>query len=410
MSLIRRSMLPSFLFSAPPLAKAPKDPEVREWLAKSLGATAYPDSMKLAARLIEKALHRRSEELDLSSLQPVTLREVPASLLTRLSATVRLLKLPERCSPDLADRWGRELKDARITPERLWTTQTSAPRGISALPHGAPRRPSWADTPPVMIIPIDPAESSRAQEPPVYDVPPSRRGGDYDLPRPIVSDYDVPPRHPKGAANAIAGYVNMSDLSGYVAHQPGSTGSAATSGIDSPYDNTAPISREAWNDASSDSRSTGRGAPTRMASAAERADIRRQRELLDRTSVSTLAGKQDLMLGAAGAMKLPRLWLRAHAPLEGPDARCRVLDADANTLADALKGIHAGQLPSHVGKSLVTAQRLLAGREPNKPLDLTADDVLHLDRALNAVQVLVANAAPDGAVPALPRRNRSPGG
>jgi hypothetical protein len=390
MQIFRRSNLPSLLTSHSHPPRAPHDEQVRQWMN---GQSLPKKLTEPLARLIEKSLARKPQALDLSTADPRALESLPVDLLRRLGQHTHRLTLPSNCPKDIGRRVSREMDVNDVTPIEL------APRRRLVFAQPAAQEPPVYDIPRHRPMFAQPA----AQEPPVYDVPPRRRGGDYDLPRPHVSDYDVPPRHPRGPTNTIPGYIKMSDLSGYVPHRPGLEG---TSDVDSPYDNAPPIS----NESSIDSLSSGRGAPTRMASAAERADIRRQRELLDRPSLTPLAGKQELMLGAIGAMKLPRAWLRSHASLEGPNARCVIRDADANALADALKGIHAGQLPSHVGKSLVTAQRLLAGREPNKPLELTADDVQHLDRALDAVRILVANAAPEGVVPALPRRSRSPGG
>ncbi|KAI1691950.1 hypothetical protein Ddc_23937 [Ditylenchus destructor] len=351
--------------------------------------------MKLAARLIEKALHPPLGGT--GSVQPAASHAARGAGITAdaperdgapAQAARALLTGPGRSL-------GTRLKDARITPERLWTTQNpgtarASPRCRMA-PPAAPRGRTRRRSRPCTTCPrVAAAATTTCRVPscPITTFPsPSERGGQRD----------------RGLRQHV-GPVGLRRTSARL--QPGLPPQRHRLAL---RQHSADLARSVERRLERQ-RSTGRGAPTRMASAAERADIRRQRELLDRTSVSTLAGKQDLMLGAAGAMKLPRLWLRAHAPLEGPDARCRVRDADANALADALKGIHAGQLPSHVGKSLVTAQRLLAGREPNKPLDLTADDVLHLDRALNAVQVLVANAAPDGAVPGAPAPQRSPGG
>ena len=162
MSLIRRSHFPSFLFSSTPLAKAPQDPQVRDWLARELRSTSQPDSVKLAARQIEKALHRKSEELDLSGVRPMTLRLVPADLLVRLGEHVRRLKLPDSCERDIADRWGREMKEAAITPGHL--VADARPRGFAALPHGVRpggmRKPVSIDAPRVPTPNAEPDAST----------------------------------------------------------------------------------------------------------------------------------------------------------------------------------------------------------------------------------------------------------
>lgn len=149
MSFIRRSHFPAFLFNTTPLSKAPQDPQVREWRDRELRATSQPDSVKLAARLIDKALHRKLDALDLSEVRSMTLYLVPAGVLQRLGATLRKLKLPDDCPRDIADRWGLEMPNAAITPGHL-VADVRRRRGFAALPHGA--RPNGPRTP-IEVVP-----------------------------------------------------------------------------------------------------------------------------------------------------------------------------------------------------------------------------------------------------------------
>ncbi|WP_431051179.1 hypothetical protein [Roseateles sp. L2-2] len=119
MSLIRRSHLPSFLFSTPPLPKAPTHPAVQDWLRGELLYTSHAKSLNHVARLLEKALARPSDTLDLSTASTMALDKVTPYLMQRVAEQVRHLRLPDDCPLDVAARWSRELPGVEITPACL---------------------------------------------------------------------------------------------------------------------------------------------------------------------------------------------------------------------------------------------------------------------------------------------------
>lgn len=116
MSLIRRSMLPSFLFSEPPPKKAPSDPQVQLWLRMELQTTKHAKPVKALARLMEKALDRKPGKLDLSSADPMALHKMSPALIGRLTAHLATLVLPDGCPQDVGLHWAKELPNVEITP------------------------------------------------------------------------------------------------------------------------------------------------------------------------------------------------------------------------------------------------------------------------------------------------------
>lgn len=115
MQIFRRSHLPwSDPQAHPP--EAPHDAQVRAWMKRE----TLPKTMTApVARLLEKALARKPDRLDLSSASPRALENLPVSLLLRLRGPTRCLVLPDDCPVRVASRLMLEVGATRIEPAAL---------------------------------------------------------------------------------------------------------------------------------------------------------------------------------------------------------------------------------------------------------------------------------------------------
>ncbi len=405
-SIFRRSNLPSWLGGdvAPP--QAPQDPQVRKWMKS--GAWAKKETAPVA-RMIEKALARKPDTLDLSSASPRLLEHLPVSLLLRLRGPTHTLVLAQDCPPGIALRLMQEIGARHLEPKSLMQTveQALSPRPVS---KPVSRR---LKTPAAAAASIRGGNAPAGNKPrahrdePIYDVPPRRDEPIYDVPpRRAEPIYDVPPRRGEQALDRrprpdSGGYETPASL--FAERSAAANRAGLASGRRSgPGRDYVVADRPAGAEVPSD--------PIYVNQPAAEALPHRQRKPIDGSPLPSPLSRSSKEIDAAlQALRTLRAWSRGHAANEGPDPRCAMSASDANALAKALRLVSATDLRAHERLSWLAATVVLAKRQSGASLHVTQEAVSHLEIALDAVQRLAADAgAPPPALP--PRRRQADGG
>ena len=391
--IFRRSNLPSWLGNPGAPAQAPQDPQVRAWM--NSGALVKKEAGPVA-RVIEKALARKPETLDLSSAMPRLLEQLPVSLLLRLRGPTHTLVLAQDCPPSVALRLMHEVGARDLEPKSLMKAveQAMSPRPVAQLLRTRPETSS---------IPAAPdrtsAASTNGHVPPrrdesIYDTPPSRPESIYDVPpRRQGKARDVPRHSTDGGYEApgplLVGPRDAAHRAGVASGRPGETDSDYVIADRASAADVAPEPIYANQPV------TGRAAL-------------RQRELIEGLPMPSRlrVGAEDVET-ALRALRTLSTWARTHAGNEGQHPRCAMSAGDAEALARALRQVSAADLKAHERSSWMVATAALAKRPPRAGLHVTPETVRHLERALDAVRMLVAETS--SASPALPRRSRGHG-
>ena len=414
--IFRRSNLPSWLVGDTAPAQAAHDLEVRAWMKEMgpAGKEAAP-----VARILEKALARKPQTLDLSSAPPRLLEQLPVRLLLRLRGPTQTLVLAQDCAPVVALRLMQEVGARDLLPTSLMKAveQAMPPKPVAKLLQPRLERPSVPATPDrTRAASTDDHLPPRRDEsvydtPPrrdesIYDVPPRRHEAIYDVPpRRREAIYDVPPRRRDAAPDA----PRASTVGGYEMPAPlfaGQRDAAHRAGVASGRPD------ETGGDYVMPDRLPAADVPKAPIYANQPAPARtalRQRELIDgMPMLSPVRVSSEDIDTALRALRTLTAWSRAHAGNEGQHPRCAMSAGDAEALARVLRQVSVADLKAHERSSWLAATAALATRPPRAGLQVAPETVRHLERALDAVRMLVADASSDS--PALPRRPRGHGG
>jgi len=368
------------------------------------GAWAKKETAPVA-RMIEKALARKPDTLDLSSASPRLLEHLPVSLLLRLRGPTHTLVLAQDCPPGIALRLMQEIGARHLEPKSLMQTveQALSPRPVS---KPVSRR---LKTPAAAAASIRGGNAPAGNKPrahrdePIYDVPPRRD-------EPI---YDVPPRRGEQALDRrprpdSGGYETLASL--FAERSAAANRAGLASGRRSgPGRDYVVADRPAGAEVPSDPIYVNRSDPIYVNQPAAEALPHRQRKPIDGSPLPSPLSRSSQEIDAAlQALRTLTAWSRGHAANEGQDPRCAMSASDANALAKALRLVSATDLRAHERLSWLAATVVLAKRQPGASLHVTPETVSDLEIALRAVQSLAADAgAPPPALP--PRRWRADG-
>ena len=413
--IFRRSNLPSWLVGDAAPAHAAHDPGVRAWM-KEVGSARKEAAP--VARILEKALARKPETLDLSSAPQRLLEQLPVRVLLRLRGPTQSLVLPQECAPAVALRLMHEVGAGELLPTSLMKAveQAMSPKPVAKLLQPRLERPSSPATPDRTSAASTDHHMPARRDEAVYDTPPRRDDAVYDTPprrHEAIDDvpprrreaiYDVPPRRRDAArdqppASTAGGYETPAPL--FVgrrdaAHRTGvASGRPDETGSDYVLPDRLPAP-------------DGPKKPVYLNQPAPARTALRQRALIDGMPMlpSVRVSAEDIDT-ALRALRTLTAWSRAHAGNEGQHPRCAMSAGDAEALARVLRQVSAAQLKAHERSSWMAATAALATRPPRAGLHVTPETVGHLERALDAVRMLVADVG--GEAPALPGRSRGHG-
>ncbi|MDH0865218.1 hypothetical protein [Mitsuaria sp. GD03876] len=352
MQIFRRSNLPWADHKSHP-ERAPNDAEVRDWMKRDTLPKPLTEPL---ARLIEKALARKPETLDLSSVHYRALESLKVSLLVRLRGPTRVLVLDERtCPPQLAARLMLETGARRIEPQSLMDTVEEKWR-----PHQ--RRP----LPPIPTDPSAAGVGAKAAPPrhgPIGAVPQPREENVYEALPGLQADpiYDVPPRREVASIYDVPPRREAAPTYDVLPRRPS----------ESIYD--VPPRRD------------------ELFARRPRTGLARQIDMPPSPSAPRVS-QQDLE-AADTVMRTLHAWQRAHAGNEGQHPRCAMSSQNADALARALLDTPTRLLKPHERTSLHRASAVLAARQPGRLLQLDPETVRHFGVAMQAVQGLATDRA-----------------